>query len=227
MKASAEQADRLHTFSHDLRNRLIGLQQVLERLKDPDSAEEREELVEYGEQQYFKALREVERLMDDLQVQRGVAVPDLSTFDLGALVQERLDMLRFRFERKGQLLELDLQDPVPVQADPRMIGDVLDALLSNASKFAPASSTIALRLRSEGPQVEFTVADHGVGLSVQDLEQVFVRFAWLSSRPTGGESQGRGTLARARDQAIAHGGTLTAASAGEGHGCTFTLRLPV
>ena len=31
MKASAEQADRLHTFSHDLRNRLIGLQQVLER----------------------------------------------------------------------------------------------------------------------------------------------------------------------------------------------------
>lgn len=227
MKASAEQADRLHTFSHDLRNRLIGLHQVLERLKDPDSADERAELVEYGEQQYFKALREVERLMDDLDVQRGGTVADIRSFDLGTLARERLDLLRFRFERKAQPLELDLSDPLVVHADPRLIGEVLDALLSNASKFSPAGSTVALRARSAEGWAELTVVDQGVGLSAADLEQVFVRFAWLGSRPTSGESQGRGSLARMRGNVQANGGTLTATSAGEGHGCTFTLRLPV
>ncbi|HRF81180.1 MAG TPA: hypothetical protein PL070_13970, partial [Flavobacteriales bacterium] len=69
--------------------------------------------------------------------------------------------------------------------------------------------------------------DHGVGLSQADLEQAFVRFAWLESRPTGNESQGRGTLARARDWATAHGGSLSVKSKGEGAGCTFTLQLPV
>lgn len=226
MKASSEQAERLHTFSHDLRNRLIGLHQVLGRLKEPTPDDERVELGLYGEQQFFKALREVERLMDDLQVPRGITAPELRDIDLGVLLRERIDLLLFRFERKGQRIVTDIDEPLMAKADPRIIGDLIDALLSNASKFSPTGSDIEVGLHGNGSEVELRVQDHGTGLSPADLEQVFVRFAWLNSRPTTGESQGRGTLARALDWACAHGGSLSAESAGEGHGCTFTLRLP-
>lgn len=226
MKASPAQADRLHLFSHDLRNRLIGLYQALERLKEPSTETEREELARYGEQQYFKALREVEQLMDDLLVERGTSTPQVAPLDLVELLNERIDLLRFRFERKQQTIVTAPHGSITLKADRRIVGDLIDALLSNASKFSASGTAIEVGVERSADQVILTVRDHGVGLSPNDLAQVFVRFAWLESRPTGGESQGRGTLARAAEQARAHGGSLEATSEGEGHGCTFSLRLP-
>ncbi len=227
MKATAEQAELLHTFSHDLRNRLIGLQQVLDRLKEPGDEAERAELSLYGEQQFFKALREVEKLMDAFQLERGTLALDRQPTALDLLVQERVELLRFRTERKQQVVELDLQASVILPIDARVIGDLIDALLTNASKFSPAGSTIQVQLRADEDEATLHVCDHGVGLRPADLEEVFVRFAWLESRPTGNESQGRGTLARALHWASAHGGSLAAKSKGEGAGCTFTLQLPL
>lgn len=226
MKASAEQADRLHRFSHDLRNRLIGLQQVLERFKEEVGPEERDELLLYGEQQYFKALREVEKLMGDLEVARGIIRPEPRLLDLPALVVERAELLRFRYERKDQQLVLDLDEVEPITSDPRVLADLMDALLSNASKFSPTGSTIEVRLRARNDRYILEVEDHGVGLSPGDIDQVFDRFAWLESRPTAGESQGRGTLARAHAWALALRGSLSATSPGVGQGCIFRLELP-
>lgn len=226
MKASAEQADRLHTFSHDLRNRLIGLQQVLERFKDDIGAEDRAELLHYGEQQYFKALREVERLLDDMQVARGSIRTEPVAMDLRALVAERAEHMRFRFDRKGQELSLDLPGPVNILSDPRVLADLVDALLSNASKFTSEGARVEVRLRSDKDACTLEVQDHGQGLSPEDLAMVFERFVWLQSKPTSGESQGRGTLGRAHIWAQALNGSLTASSGGVGTGCTFSLRLP-
>ncbi|MCB9179371.1 MAG: sensor histidine kinase [Flavobacteriales bacterium] len=55
-----------------------------------------------------------------------------------------------------------------------------------------------MRLLSQADRCILEVEDHGVGLSAGDLARVFERFTWLDSRPTAGESQGRGTLARAQ-----------------------------
>lgn len=226
MKATTEQAERLHRFAHDLRNRLIGLQQVLEHLRQGPSEEERNEFATFGEQQYFKALREVESLMDDLAVPRGSAQLTLDKVTLAGLVRGTVDQLQFRFQRKDQTVVLDLDEDLVVNGDTRMLTDLVEALLSNASKFSASGTTIEVRLHSEGKDAVIRVVDHGTGLCEKDLQHVFVRFAWLQNRPTSGESQGRGTLSRARDWAHAHRGTLTAHSEGNGHGCTFTLRLP-
>ena len=118
MKASADQAERLHGFSHDLRNRLIGLQQVLDRLREEADPSERKELLHYGEQQYFKALREVERLMDDMEVARNAVRPEPALIDPRILIRERMELLRFRFDRKGQNLTLDPGVPMSLHTDP-------------------------------------------------------------------------------------------------------------
>lgn len=226
MRATPHQAERLHRFSHDLRNRLIGLQQAMERLKESAEVEEREEVGRYGEQQFFKALREVERLMDDLEVPRGTAVLDLQEFDLTTLVNERIELLRYRSDRKGIRIHFRCDPGLVVTADPRAIGEVVDALLTNAFKFSASGAEVEVDLSRTPEGVALQVRDHGVGLSANDLAQVFERFAWLASRPTAGESQGRGTLARMHAVAKAHKGSLRAESGGEGQGCTFTLLLP-
>ena len=64
-------------------------------------------------------------------------------------------------------------------------------------------------------------------VALADLEQVFVRFALLSNRPTDGEAQGRSSLAKAREMALAQNGSLVARSDGTGCGCTFTLGVPL
>lgn len=227
MKVNAEQAERLHRFAHDLRNRLIGLHQALEQLRQTPSEGDRDEFALFGEQQYFKALREVESVLDDLGVERGATKPVTEPVDLGDLVRKHAENLRFRYERKQQPFIFELADRITVQADPRMLGDIVEALLSNASKFSRAGQPIRVRTHVDGAEAVMDVQDNGTGLSKEDLDQVFVRFAWLSNRPTAGEAQGRGTLARARQWASAHGGSLEAQSPGVDQGCTFTLRVPL
>ena len=226
MKASPEQAERLHRFAHDLRNRLIGLHQAMDHLRTDVPNAERVELAHYGDQQFFKALREVEGLMDDLGVDRGIPQNEHSTVQLADEVHRQLDLLAHRFQRKDQLVTLELEDGLAVRTDARMLSESIAALLSNASKFSVAGTSIRVRTFTTEKMALLEVVDQGTGLSAADLDQVFVRFAWLENSPTSGESQGRGTLARAHKWAAALGGDLQAASAGVGQGCTFTLSLP-
>lgn len=223
-KADPEQAERLHRFAHDLRNRLAAIQQVLGHLVPNDADAEQLELKTFGEQQYFKAMREVERLLDDLQVDRNPGPVATAPLDPHPVLERALADLQHRFTRKEQQVEVN-GTLSPALADTRTLNDLLSALLSNASKFSPSGSTIRVLLSNTDRHALIAVQDPGTGLDAEDLDQVFVRYAWLKSRSTAGEAQGRSTLARARQWAEAMGGQLAAYSDGPGKGSTFTVRL--
>lgn len=223
--ADTPQADRLHRFAHDLRNRLAGMQEVMRMLPADDPAQD-EELRGFFEGQFFHALRTVEGLLDDLQVERGTGPLEPTTCPVGDLVEQAVSDQRYRFERKGQPLTVQVPSDLSVLGDRDHAIRLLQALLSNASKFSPQGAAVQVCAARQGDRVHITVADQGVGLSPDDLDQVFVRYAVLGSRSTDGEAQGRSTLARARQWAVAMGGTLTAASSGTGKGASFTLSLP-
>lgn len=220
-------SERLHRFAHGIRNRLAGMQQAMQHLAGDTPPLERAELATFGEQQFFKALREVEDLLDDLNVDRSATIGEVTTVPMAALTHTSIAGLEHRFSGKGQQVRTDMDDTVVVRSTTDHLDRIISALLSNASKFSPKGSTIRVRLAREGDEAVLTVRDQGVGLSPTDLDQVFVRYAWLANQPTDGEAQGRSTLARIHSLVQAHGGMLTAASTGPGQGSTFTLRLPV
>lgn len=225
MKATAEQADRLHRFAHDLRNRLAALQQALAQLGDPPDADAAA-VKAFAEQQVFKALRHTEELLDDLGVERGIGALRPARIALNELILAEAGHLRHRLERKAQPLQAAL-DEVAAFADPEWAARAVAALLSNASKFSHRGQPIHVSLKADGGAAVLTVRDAGVGLDAEDLAQVFTRYAWLKGTPTAGEAQGRGTLARVRQWAEASGGALSAQSDGPGQGASFTLRLPL
>jgi len=226
-KADEAQAERLHRFAHDLRNRLAGIKQVLDQLAAPDGGMDPAELAHFGEQQFFKAMRQVEELLDDLGVERGMRpVPGTPT-DMEALAQRAIAGLAHRFSRKEQRIDTRLEPGLLAMADARLAEDLVGALLSNASKFTPRGGSITVALAQEDGNAMLRVTDTGIGLDAEDLGKVFVRYAWLAGRTTDGEAQGRSTLARARQQAEAMAGSLTAESDGAGRGSSFVLRLPL
>jgi signal transduction histidine kinase len=224
-KGSEPQEERLHRFAHDIRNRIAGMQQVLQHLAADAARPDLRELVEFGEQQQFKALREVEELLDDLGVVRHLNELPCTTLALGKVLRNAMDLVNHRILRKQQHVDLMVPEGILVLGHEEQLVELLAALLSNASKFSASGSTVHVSERHDGGKVVLRIRDEGVGLTSGDLGMVFQRYAWLSSRSTAGEAQGRSTLARARQWARAMGGDLNASSEGSGKGSTFTVTL--
>jgi signal transduction histidine kinase len=100
-------------------------------------------------------------------------------------------------------------------------------LLANAIKFTPDGGCVDLFIAPSNGHLELRVVDTGQGISPVFLPHVFERFSQAdgatSRRHTG---LGLG-LAIVRQLVELHGGTVHAASEGEGRGATFTVRLPI
>ena len=219
--------ERLHQFSHALKNRMGAVWQASSMLHDLPEGPERAQLLALAERNYFQAARELEELMEDLAVPRGITKLNCSRLELLPLLERCIANTAYRTTGKQQQLQLNAAALPRINGDPEVLGQLVEALLSNASKFSPKGTVIQVALRQEAGEAVLVVEDQGVGLTSEDLGEVFTRYAMLSSRSTNGESQARGTLARARQWALLHGGTLAADSAGPGQGCTFSLRLPL
>jgi CheY-like chemotaxis protein len=118
-------------------------------------------------------------------------------------------------------------DSVRVSGDPDRLQQVLWNLLSNAIKFTPRGGQIDVQLDKVQSHVELRVRDTGHGIPQDFLPYVFDRFRQAdgtSARKFGGLGLG---LAIVRHLVELHGGRVHVYSAGEGHGATFTVALPI
>ena len=123
---------------------------------------------------------------------------------------------------------VDLPPDLPtVMADRQRILHVLNNLLANASKYSHEASTVRVTASQEGPHVAVTVSDEGRGVSAERLPHLFRKFAWIDDEEgrTGFEGAGLG-LAVCRGIVEAHGGHISAESAGPGLGTQITFTLP-
>src|SRR6185503_13168517 len=121
--------------------------------------------------------------------------------------------------------QIDEEVP-PVFADAHRLQQVFWNLLSNALKFTGNDGVITVALRRADGSVEFEISDTGVGIRRDVLPFVFDRFRQADSSTTrthGGLGLG---LAIVRHIVELHGGSVRAASAGEGRGATFMINLP-
>ncbi len=115
---------------------------------------------------------------------------------------------------------------MPVRADPDRITQILTNILGNALTATPAGGSVTVHTRAQGRLAQVVVTDTGIGLAAGDVDRVFERFYRAPGQPRRSSGSGIG-LTIARGIARAHGGDVTAASAGPGHGATFTLTIPL
>lgn len=114
----------------------------------------------------------------------------------------------------------------PVLADRERTLQVLDNLVSNAIRHAPAGSSVTIGADTHADGASFWVTDTGPGLTPAQLKRVFDRFYRVDparSRAVGGSGIG---LAIARALVTAMRGSIRAESGGPGTGSTFRVTLP-
>ena len=143
-----------------------------------------------------------------------------------ALLERAVDLMRPAAEEKGVLLNIAPEArEVALVCDPDGVGQVLTNYLSNAIKFSETGTTITASCTEADGDLDFTVADRGPGIAVEDLERIFERFHQVDSshaRSHGGTGLG---LAIARRIAELHDGRAWAESI-VGEGSTFHLAIP-
>jgi hypothetical protein len=168
----------------------------------------------------------IEEILDLSLIKSGQRPLDRAPGDLGALLRQR--HADWQLTDRMRTIRLDSGELPPVYMDAVAAGEVLDHLLRNALRHAPADDEILLQARVApgGDLVEVSVHDRGPGLTPQQMKRLFQPFTHLQT-PDAPGSQGSGLgLAFCRQVIERHHGTIRAESA-EGQGATFSFTLPV
>lgn len=148
--------------------------------------------------------------------------------DFQAVVANAVEAINPDISKKSQALLIDLPDEsVQLQADGLRIAQVLQNLLSNASKFTPKDGNIHLRAKVECGRLRVTVTDDGVGMDPATIDDLFRLFAQGESRQEVNVSGLGIGLALSRAILEMHGGRISGSSGGPGKGSSFHFELPI
>ncbi|BDZ42908.1 hypothetical protein GCM10025865_22070 [Paraoerskovia sediminicola] len=213
--------------SHELRTPLTTIRMASELIHD--ARDDMDPMVRRSAELMHAQLDRFEELLADLlEISRfdaGAAVLDAERADLREVANSAVEQAQPLAEAKGVWMSVHLGDDIATaDVDPRRVERILRNLVTNAIEHAegkPVEVTVA----ADGLAVAVVVRDHGVGMTVPEVERVFDRF-WRAdparARTTGGTGLG---LAISLEDAHLHGGWLDAWGR-PGEGASFRLTLP-
>jgi two-component system, sensor histidine kinase and response regulator len=221
------QKERLTAFVvHDLKNPVNSMDlhaQVL--LSNKALPADAKDSVQHIRSEARALLRLVLNLLDISKSEEGRLSPVLGRVDVGELMEAVADA----FTARAQAGEVQLRKEIEVrtiQADVDLLRRVLENLLDNALRHAPARSEVVLSARLSGDAVQLSVADQGAGVPPELRDKIFERFVQVESHERPMTRTGRGLGLTFCKLAIeAHGGTIKLEDGNPG--AVFRLWLPV
>lgn len=231
--AALEDANRhkdefLATLAHELRNPLAPIRQAATLAKATAQPQQRDWALGVIERQARHMALLLDDLLDVSRISRGRLQLRPVGADLKSILDEAVETAWPLIESREHELQVRLPEhPVQLVVDPVRIAQVVSNLLSNAAKYTETGGRIELIAEESDGQLLIRVRDNGIGLSAEHLEEVFGMFSQVASaaeQSQGGLGIG---LALCRGLVQLHGGSLRARSDGPGHGCEFTVALPL
>nr|WP_058995966.1 ATP-binding protein [Leptolyngbya sp. NIES-2104] len=235
LREQAESANRvkdefLAVLSHELRtplNPILGWTKLLQKKQlTPEKSAIALDTIERNAKLQSQL---IEDLLDISRIMRGKLMLNTAAMDLKTVVKAAIGTVSLAAEAKQIQIETHLESEVgQVLGDAGRLQQVIWNLLANAVKFTPDGGCVEVTLTDEdSSHAKILIRDNGKGIDPNGLQYVFDRF-WqedsTNKRQFGGLGLG---LAISRQIVELHGGTITAESAGQGQGSTFTVRLPL
>jgi PAS domain S-box-containing protein len=219
----------LATVSHELRTPLtsiLGWAQMLASGRLDNAAAKR--AIEAIERNARAQAQIVADLLDISSIVNGKLRLNVQVFDPQTSVEAAVEALRPAAMAKSIALHA-VFDPLagPVSGDPDRLQQIVWNILSNAIKFTPEGGRVDLAVERHATGVRIVVADNGAGIPHDFMARIFDNFTQVdasSSRKHGGLGLG---LAIVKKLVELQGGTISAHSAGPGHGASFFVSLPL
>jgi len=230
-KANKARADFLSTVSHELRTPLNAINGIthllLQEQPKPSQLDYLNSLKFSGNYllTFINEILEINRIESE-----GIEVEQLR-FNLKELTENLQNSLKeLAINNNNRFtIQLDPEMPNQVVSDPTKLSQILLNLINNALKFTTNGevqvTTKVLETAGDIINIEFNVADTGIGIPEEKLESVFDSFSQGSieiNRKYGGTGLGLSIVKRLTEIL---GGTLSLESQ-VGIGSTFTVVLP-
>jgi signal transduction histidine kinase/CheY-like chemotaxis protein len=219
----------LAVLSHELRtplNAIVGYSRLLRGgMLEGEKAQRGLETLERNAQWLTQIVDDV---LDVSRIVSGKIRLDVQPVHLPLVIDNALATVQPAADARGVQMQSILDTTIgPISGDADRLQQVIWNLLANAVKFTSRGGRVQVRLERVDSHLEVVVSDTGIGIRPDFLPYVFERFRQAdagTTRTNGGLGLG---LAIVRHIVEMHGGTVEAASPGEGRGATFRLRLPL
>ncbi|WP_018077092.1 protoglobin domain-containing protein [Thiobacillus denitrificans] len=227
--ASTAKSQFLANMSHEFRtplNAIIGFTEVLQdQIPGPLNTEQAEYLGDVNNAGQL-LLRLINDVLDLAKVEAGRLELFYESFPIAQTVREAVTALRGAAEKKGLAIRLNLPPDLGlISADQIRFKQILFNLLSNAVKFTDHGGVTVTAAIEDG-ELHLAIADTGIGIRPEDMEQIFVEFSQVdASHARRHEGTGLG-LALSKRLVEAHGGRIWLESE-FGTGSVFHVRLPL
>lgn len=215
----------VNDVAHELRTPLSNIRGYIEAIQDEIAEPTPEIINSIHEEVMF-----LNHLIDDLQELALAEAGQLrllrQPLELSPLLNRTVDVLKSQVRDKQLEVSLDVAPDLPrVNADPERVQQILRNLLNNAVTHVPENGKIVVSAVPNGQEVELKVHDTGMGMTPEQLQNIFERFYRVDpsrTRATGGAGLG---LAIVKQLVEAHGGRVWAEST-FGKETTFSFTLP-
>lgn len=212
-------------ISHDLRspfNSLLGFLQML--IEDYDSFDDKEkkQMLEMVYQQGNNTYSLLENLLQWSLAQRGRINYNPGMHDLHELAKMEVDFLESRAFKKNITVVNEIEPDTPIYVDNDLVKVMLRNIINNSIKFTRLDGEIILSSLQTADTISVQIKDNGVGMSPEQVSQLFMPKAHSSTRGTANETGSGLGLALVKEFAVLNNATLKVESA-VGIGTTITI----
>jgi PAS domain S-box-containing protein len=221
----------LANMSHEIRTPMNGIQGMTDLLLDTPLSDQQKEFAKIIKRSVNNLLVIVNDVLDFSKIKAGKLAIEHIEFRLKDVMENVRAIFAHRVAKKGLELQLELDPALPelLKGDPYRLNQVLINLIGNALKFTDQGwirvEVTAQERTSDRVNLQFIVADSGIGISETSLPYIFDHFSQAGldiSRRYGGTGLG---LAICHQLLQLQGGEIAVKSR-ENEGTVFTFRLP-
>jgi len=230
MRSEAEQLREalIGSVSHELRTPLasiLGAATVLGAAPALANEKKLKTLVHDVRDEAERLNNDIQNLLDATRISSDAVKPHMEWAEPADIIHSAVERSRRHFENRRLSLAVPADLPL-VLVDPIMVQQALVQIFNNAVKYSHHGSHVEVAARADHGTLMISVADEGVGLTVDETARMWDRF-FRSERHSGSTSGSGLGLWIAKAFIAANGGNTRATSAGPGHGTMVSIELPV
>jgi len=230
IRRSEQQDSFLNAVTHELKTPIASIRLYLETLQGRQVEErQRADFYRIMLEDTDRLLGTVEQVLKAGEARHGSDRQKWTEVDFGAIVKNALELARVRKNLSREALRFGREPDAEllVLGNAEELRTAVFNLFDNAIKYSGEQARIVADVVTPNlDTIQLRVHDQGIGISRAELKRIFKRF-YRAQNPSAGQVKGTGLgLFIVRSIARRHGGDAFAESEGEGHGSTFTIKLP-
>lgn len=183
-KANTLQDEFVNNYSHEFKTPITSIKGFAELLLDEDVDQDTRKkylkiIVEESEKLTYLANSSI--LLTKLNSQ-GI-IPDKKRFSLDEQIRRCVIILEPEYSKKNIHLSCNLEE-VSYFGNEEIMAHLWMNLISNAIKYTPSFGSVSINLRSYSESIMFSVIDSGIGMSKEELKQIFDKFYQVDKSKT-------------------------------------------